>query len=80
MNCVNWNLRLCLTSGVEVQCMPVQNKVCYGVNAKGNNSILPKKTSLTTCIFLQRVMKSGKDLKKMLPTSPSLASATQRLK
>lgn len=43
MSCVNWNLRLCITSGVEVQCMPVQDKVHYGVNAKDVDSILQQK-------------------------------------
>lgn len=80
MSCVNGNLRLWLFGSVEVQCMSIQTKVHYCSECQRFQCPPAKKKSLTTFIFLQRLMKSGKDLTKMLPMSPLLQSATLRLK
>lgn len=82
MSCVNWNLRLWLASSVEMQCMPMLAKVHYSGECQRCKQLSPTTTtkSLTNLIYLQRLMKSGKDLMKMLPMSPSLWSATLRLK
>lgn len=83
MSCVNWNLRLCLSSGVEVQCRPMQAKVHYGDECqryKQRSPVKKNKKSLTSFIFLQILTKCGKDLMKMLLMSPSLQSVTLRPK
>lgn len=82
VSCVNGNLRLWLFDSVEMQCMSIQTKVHYGSKCQRfqHSPAKKKKKSLTTFIFLQRLMKTGKDLMKMLPMSPSLQSATLRLK
>lgn len=82
MSCVNWNFRLCLSGGVEVQCRPMQAKVRYGDECQRykQRSPVKKNKSLTSFIFLQRLTKCGKDLMKMLLMSPSSQSVTLRPK
>lgn len=83
VSCFNGNLRLWLFDSVEVQCMSIQTKVHYDSKCQRHQhspAEKKKKQTLTTFIFLQRLMKSGKDLMKMLPMCPSLQSVTLRLK
>lgn len=84
MNCVSYSLRLCLSSGVELQCIPMQDKVHYNSECQRYKQLSPekkkKKVLQLLFIFLQRLMKSGRDLMKILPMSRSLQNATLRLK
>lgn len=76
MCCVNWNLRLCLSSGAEAQCMPMQDKVHYSGECQKYKQRSPakkKKTNPNHCYFLAEVDEEWQGLDENVAHVPFFA-------
>lgn len=73
MSCVNWNLRLWLSSSVEMQCMPMQAKVHYSGECQRYKQLSPTKKIPNQFYFLAEVDEEWQGLDENVAHVPFFA-------